>query len=423
MLDWLQASLQRRPAALRTLLRFGKDPLQRFALTFADGPAVVDIFERSRDFQVGSTIAPKAKLGPFLLSLDEGPRHTREKRALSRAIGLSFATFAPIAAAESARAAADLALQLGDEPRIDLASDFAELVYTRTLARYFGLPLDGWQCPDLDAPDGERTLALYIRTLGSTIGSGHPAPFGLEQLALRVSKKFEGELEAVISQQMGQQPADTVLGHLLQPQPRPGEDAEQVRADAEFVQQDGLVRSIGGLLSAGAGFPKAFSNAIHEWILHGQLHVLEAASRQLPDPAWGQLVQAHVLEALRLRPVFPLLVRYCPRATALAGQEVPAGSEIAFAPIAAMSDPTLVESPEEYRPGRPDHVYSVFGWGPRACIGRNMMLGLVPPMLKALFAQVPGFANAPLGEFAYDGPALDRYWFTPQPHAAHAQVS
>jgi hypothetical protein len=117
-----------------------------------------------------------------------------------------------------------------------------------------------------------------------------------------------------------------------------------------------------------------------------------------------------VLEALRFRPPFPALVRYCPRATSVAGTAVPAGSTLGFSPLAAMFDPALVERPEVFVAGRPEDVYCIFGRGPRVCLGQNLMMGLLPPMLQALFVHMPQIAGMTSGEYRYDGPALDRFW-------------
>jgi cytochrome P450 len=408
--EWLAFYLQRHPLLFRTLMRVG-DELGRNKLLFTRATQVRSIFERSRDFQVGYTIAPRTKLGPFLLSMDEGPRHTQEKRALKRAIDRSEVTLV----AEANKLSAELALTLAEScsERVDIGSDFAERVFVRSLAACFGLPLDGWHSDHLDTPPGERTLALFIRTLGGTLGSKLPATFGLEQLAELVAPEFEQQLTAAVDQRrkllQTQPPGDTLLDWLLSPRPQPDEDEEQVRADADFVQKDGLARSLGGLLAAGASFPKAFSNVLFELAQHKELENL-AKFRHLPPAAWAAHVEPYVLEALRFRPAFPGLVRYCPRATSLAGAAIPAGTTLGFSPLAAMFDPAVVERPEVFIAGRPKEVYYIFGGGPRACIGQRLMLQLFPPMLQALFKYLPELCHMTTGEYRYDGPALEHFW-------------
>lgn len=412
--EWLSRTLQRHPAVLRALIRL-TEPVRPPGMMFGRAREVRDIFDRTHDFQVGFTIAPKTKTGPFLLSMDEGPRHTREKRALVRAIDMPFGRyFAPTAKTESDACARAVALRLQQSETVDLASEYAERVFIRTLAKYFGLPIDGWKSAHLAVPEGERTLARYVRYLGATIGSGStPAPFGLEELALAIAEDFKSQLTAAIDAHARLEPQpETVLGYLFDPRPHPAE--LQVEQDAKYVELDGLTRSIAGLLSAGASFPKAVANVLHELSQRKLLEKLvdKANEPGLTDEAWTAHLEPYVLEALRFRPAFPLLVRYCPRAAALAGHEIAAGSTVGFSPLAAMFDPAHIDRPEEFIPGRPDDNYLIFGAGPRACIGKRMMLALFPPLLRALFAQVPAIASAEPGTFHYDGAALEHYWVT-----------
>jgi cytochrome P450 len=427
---WISVTLQRRPLALRSFLRVSQTLTPRLLRNklVVTGAGVREVFDRAQDFQVGCTIAPKLKVGKFLLGMDVGPRHAQEKRALVRALDASFAAFGPIAASESDRAAQALAEQLTRGSSVELASELAERVYTRALGQYFGLPLDGWSSKYLDTAPGERTLALFIRTMGTTIGSKHPAPFGLEALADKIGNEFRAQLEAAVARHrdgsigtahsLQLSAADTVIGRLLQPSPLAGEPAADIRADAAAVATDGIERSIAGMLSAGAGFPKAFCHALHELLRQNKLGevkpLLFPASNDLRSQAERDvLVQAYVLEALRFRPVFPLLARYCPRDTTLAGEEIAAGTAFGFSPLAAMFDPDEVTRPDVFIPGRPAHVYSIFGAGPRACIGAQLMLALFPPLLRALLQHVPGVLNAAPGTFRYDGAGLERYELQP----------
>jgi cytochrome P450 len=363
--------------------------------------AVRDVFVRPNDFLMGYLNAPKLKLGPFLLGMDPGPRHAREKAELKRALEASVGDMPAIVAEESAIVLNRLA-QRGQSGTIDLAADYAEPVFVRSLARCFGLPLDVPNNESFDVDDGEKTLALYIRTLGATIGSSHPAPFGLEQLAKDVAPGFRQYLEQAVS---GQQPSDaTIIGRLLAAKQQPNAEFPQNVAD--------IVRSVGGMLSAGAGFPKAFANAVHELLARAQMDGLRAAVAA-GDEA---LVKAYVREALRFRPVFPMLVRYCPRATRLPvgggcphSVDIAAGSGLPFFPLGAMFDSAEVERPEEFIVGRPDHVYFLFGGAPRSCIAEPLIMEFFLPMFAALFRAVPRLSDAPPGRFRYDGAGLESY--------------
>jgi hypothetical protein len=166
------------------------------------------------------------------------------------------------------------------------------------------------------------------------------------------------------------------------------------------------------MVSAGAGFPKAFTYALHELIRHGKLEeVYEAARANQSD-----VVDGYVREALRFRPVFPFLIRYCPRAVRLCDPpadkqiEIAAGSTLKFAPLTAMFDPAVVERPEVFIPTRPKEAYRLFGGAPRSCIAETLIMSLFLPMLRELVNHVPSLLRAQkLGSFRYDSFGIERY--------------
>jgi cytochrome P450 len=177
--------------------------------------------------------------------------------------------------------------------------------------------------------------------------------------------------------------------------------------------EDDVVRSIGGMLAAGAGFPKAFASALHELRRHHQLRNLHAAVVQRDD----ELVKAYVREALRFRPVFPMLVRFCPRATRLGDGsaacpriDVAAGSSVAFFPLSAMFDSAHVERPDDFVVGRPAEAYNLFGGAPRSCIAEALILEFFLPMFEVLLGRVPQIMDggAP-GRFRHDGAGVESY--------------
>ena len=418
-LDWFTLTIQRHPAPLRSVLRVmdkvAPAALRRRAL--ANARAVHAVFERPEDFLMGIGNAPKLKLGPFLLGMDPGPQYDREKRLLTQALARPLEVFPAIAAHESRRYAERMASELHAGKRLNLIAEFVEPVYVRAIAHCFGVPVQNCSSEWLDTKPGDRTLALFIRTLGATIGSSHPAPFGLEELAEQVAGEFAVYLRDAISlhrsgaiaRQLERHAdgspllaaSDTVLGRLLREQARTGSESF---SDGDW----GIVRSLGGLLSASAGFPKAFAHALHELLRRldrPELQKLAAAARRGDK----RCVDAYVLEALRFRPVYPMLTRYCPRSTALPELHAKAGTQLAIFPLAAMFDPVHVERPEQFLPGRPAGSYSVFGHGPRACLGEALMMALFTPMLGALFEHAPQLLEVEAGEFRYDGAALERY--------------
>ena len=83
-----------------------------------------------------------------------------------------------------------------------------------------------------------------------------------------------------------------------------------------------------------------------------------------------------ISEALRLHAV-PLLMRRAVTSVALAGVEIPPGTELAFSPYALHRDPRTYPDPEQFDPDRwargPDAAHRItfmpFGAGPRKCVG------------------------------------------------------
>ena len=132
-----------------------------------------------------------------------------------------------------------------------------------------------------------------------------------------------------------------------------------------------------------------------------------------------------IREALRFRPVFPFLVRYCPRATQLEStapdrrREVAAGSVVNFSPLMAMFDAASVERPETFIPSRPKDVYHLFGGGTRVCTGEKLVMSMFQPMLRELLRHVPGLCELDHpGRFRYDGFAVEHYIVRPPPRSA-----
>jgi cytochrome P450 len=122
-------------------------------------------------------------------------------------------------------------------------------------------------------------------------------------------------------------------------------------------------------------------------------------------------VSGYVWEALRFRPAFPLLPRYCPRRTTLAygtplATEVPAGATVFVSPLAAMFDPAFVDKPEQFIPSRSTQPHYVFGWGLHRCLGERLAYSAIPRLLLKLIAKrkING-----AGRIVFDGPAVASY--------------
>ncbi len=107
-----------------------------------------------------------------------------------------------------------------------------------------------------------------------------------------------------------------------------------------------------------------------------------------------------VLEALRQRPVIPLLSRTLGDPCTLAGHELSAGTELGLAAWLVHHDPVVHEAPRVFRPERYAEVdgfglpkdaatWLPFGGGTRSCLGDRLAVSMVRIALTAL---VRGFS-------------------------------
>lgn len=419
LIDWgvqvLQrgvVEVQRRPWLLRKGLgvatRVLPRPLAQHFVVSADG--VRETFARPEDFWMGYLNAPKLKLGRFLLGMDPPYRdYFREKQATVATLTHLPEQISRFASVEAELVAEQLARALQQGGTLELATSYAEPVYTRALAHCFGVPSQGEVCPRFEPFPNREPLARYIQIFGSTIGSDHPAPGGLEARAVDAAPWFnkhlqaavrahrEGKIDKLLPKAAGVTlaPADTVMGQLLQQAPFEDGDA-------------GVVRCVAGMMSASAGFPRAFASVLHELLARPEHLRGFAVAVLAQDEA---RVHGYVREALRFRPVFPVLVRHCPFKTKLKASGAAFGNSqtVPFYPVAAMFDPLRVDHPEVFNPQRPESVYFLFGGEPRECIGKPMMMKLFMPLFSSLFRYLPRLLDARPGRFKYDGPAVKAY--------------
>jgi cytochrome P450 len=105
-------------------------------------------------------------------------------------------------------------------------------------------------------------------------------------------------------------------------------------------------------------------------------------------------------EALRFDPVNPMIYRRANRATEIARGtrrrlRVPEGTMVLAANLSAMHDALAIEAPGEFRAGRPDHGYILWGYGMHTCFGAHINRAVLPAMLLPLLAREGLAAEAP----------------------------
>jgi cytochrome P450 len=395
--ELIERYVPRHAVLLRTGLGLAREirPVARLGsmVLVTSSEAVREVLGREQDFLSGVLYAPKMKLGPFVLGMDKTDRYLAERAALVRALDNKADIFSQLVA-EEARAAVNT---LGGGV-VDLVSSFVEPVMMRAASRLYGVSTAGAKSSYLDASEGDATFALWLRKLGAVIGSSSPAPFGLESLALRIADDVLPYLRRAVASQRDQAPSQaSIIGALIADRESPLDDA-------------GIVRSVGGMLTAGATICKAFLHALHALLERPSEFRAAAAAAAQHD---AERVRAYQWEALRFQPVFPLLVRYCPHATQIGARgphatAVPAGATVIVAPVTAMFDRAVTEQPETFRVGRPAQSYLHFGVGQHRCIGEWLANAALPAMFSAL-CELPGWLDTAPGRLEYDGPAIGRY--------------
>jgi cytochrome P450 len=110
-------------------------------------------------------------------------------------------------------------------------------------------------------------------------------------------------------------------------------------------------------------------------------------------------MQAVISETLRVRPVVPLVVRVLQKPLRVGARELPAGTRVVPSIYLTNRNPSVYDSPEEFRPERfleraPETFSWIpFGGGIRRCIGASFatleMKLLLQTMLSELAPSLP----------------------------------
>jgi cytochrome P450 len=130
--------------------------------------------------------------------------------------------------------------------------------------------------------------------------------------------------------------------------------------------------------------------------LKGAPHVGGQASKQAGGDAY---MQAVISETLRVRPVVPLVVRVLQKPLRVGARELPAGTRVVPSIYLTNRNPSVYDSPKEFRPERflersPETFSWIpFGGGIRRCIGASFatleMKLILQTMLSELAPSLP----------------------------------
>lgn len=378
---------------------------------------VREVLERFDDFVLGDTIEPGMPWGPFLMTVDGREQHARERKMLQSVVETTDTQLIRTIASENSQSCIDALKETG---QIDVVADLAEPVMVAVLAEYFGVPpLNG---------DRQR-MAGVMRNLAGIIMVNPP----VGSRPWSRSRADIADLTCQLMQQLGAGglapaaashrsiPAHSLLARLQRRHGQPGNpawfDEDWIRCyltglvatgGATIIR--GVTHAVDQLLEQTGALPHAqqLSAALEHAIRHDQRSVADAPNDELA--AARDALRGCIYEAMRFRPMLPLLVRTCPRDTIIANgtsraRRVPAGTLVLAPPLAAMFDSEAFPDPLKFL-DRPIESYFHFGFGPRHCFGKYIADVVMLEIVGALM-RLPGLARAPGpgGQVGYDGPA------------------
>ena len=352
---------------------------------------VIEVLERQSDFTI-QTYTPKMAraTGEFFLGMQDSPQYQIEvsiARLAARRTDLArIQTFVRAEAAGILAAA---------PKRIDVVTGYSRFVPARLVPDYFGVT-------GTSALDMANWIRAVFYDLFSNLGND-PV---VEQDALAAAAQLSAQVDKLIKQakadlqQNGTLP-DTVLNRLIELQSNPESALDDL----------GIRRNICGLvLGAVETTSRCVADVVDYFLDQPDLIARFLALVQKQDQA---SIAAWIFEALRLRPQAPFLYRVAAADTAIAKSTsypatIPAGTLVFAGTWSAMLDPEVVDSPEQFQPGRPTYQYLHFGHGMHECFGKYINQVQIPELVSQVL-QLPGVRRAPdaSGQIKMFGPFPD----------------
>jgi cytochrome P450 len=389
---------------------------------------VREVLGRFDDFTLSDFIDPGMPWGSFLMTVDWRDQHAQERQLLESVV-FPAPDVQKIREVVAARCQQQINAANG---QIDVVSQLSEPAVVDIATKYFGVPtLNG--C--------ELRMAHVMRDLASIIMVNPPVgskPWARSRdsianatthlLGLLATPQLEATTTGL--------PAD-LLTRLVQRL----RDASK----PNWFDEDWIRRYLTGLLATGtATIVRAGAHAVDQLLAHpaalkeaqalaAELQQEEANERNGMESRAVELrcaLRRYIYEALRFRPMLPLLIRDSPRETVIAfgtkrSRLVPAGARVIAPPLAAMFDPDAFTMPWHFQSSRPLEGYLHFGHGARHCFGKYIAETALIEIIRSLLL-LPGLARAAgsKGRVAYDGPVASALVVTFQKHhskSAHAE--
>jgi cytochrome P450 len=397
------------------LFKFGFGLLRRFRPVFIFKKLLVvtrardvrEVLQRFDDFTLGDFIDPGMPWGTFLMTVDWRQQHAQERQLLQGAVDPTDVD--KIRAIVDARCRGQINTAGG---RIDVVSQLLEPVVVDIAKEYFGVPpLAG--CT--------QKMAYAMRDLAGIIMVNPPVgsePWSRSRASIaNVTDLLLQEISHKSSALAGpplDPPANDLVTRLVQRLHGAG--------GPNWFDEDWIRRYLTGLLATGgATIVRAGAGAIDQILAHpGGLEMAQAVAIELNQAVQSGAQQRvdelrdtlrhFVYEALRFRPMLPLLIRDTPRETVIAygtkeARIVRAGTRVFVPPLSAMFDPEAFSDPQRFNPSRSLECYLHFGFGLRHCFGQYIAETVLLEIFRSLLV-LPNLSRAvgSKGRLAFDGP-------------------
>jgi cytochrome P450 len=290
--------------------------------------------------------------------MKDGPEHGRLRRNANPG-------FMPHAIdgwrADVQRATEALLERVQARGRMDLVTDFSEVLPSQVIMEFFAIPAK-------DQADFLHWCSDNVRLFGASTGGD------IQEIAVQANTAIVNLMRYLRDtiQERRARPGRDMLSTMISAQEEGRLDEGELIANAILILTAGHVTTVDQL-----------SNGVHALLTHPeQLRKLQQ------NPA---LMKSAVEEILRYCPAVPFMHRIATEDFELHGKRIQRGQLVFLGMAAANRDPAVFPDPESFDITRPNaNRHLSFAFGPHMCLGAPLARLELEIGLEALFRRMPG---------------------------------